>query len=71
MIENNLRTRNEFYIAPLYNLLINDGLKINTFPINKMYHMGTPDEMNYFINNLKYSLYTSYLDNSIIKSLNS
>jgi NDP-sugar pyrophosphorylase family protein len=51
MIKNNLRTRNEFYIAPLYNLLIEDNLKINTYPINKMYHMGTPDEMNYFINN--------------------
>ena len=51
MISDNLRTRNEFYIAPLYNLLIEDGLKINTYPINKMYHMGTPDEMNYFIEN--------------------
>ena len=51
MINQNLRTRNEFYIAPLYNLLIQDGLKINTYPIDKMYHMGTPDEVDHFINN--------------------
>lgn len=51
MVSKNIRTRNEFYIAPLYNLLINDGLKITTHPIDKMYHMGTPEEMNYFINN--------------------
>lgn len=48
MIENNIRTNNEFYVAPLYNLFIEDGAKITTIPIDKQYHMGTPEEMNYF-----------------------
>ena len=48
MIENNIRTNNEFYVAPLYNLFIEDGAKITTIPIDNQYHMGTPEEMNYF-----------------------
>ena len=30
MISRNLRTKNEFYISPLYNVLIEDGKKIVT-----------------------------------------
>ena len=33
MISKNIRSKNEFYVAPLYNLLISDGLKINTYPL--------------------------------------
>lgn len=49
MIEENIRSKNEFYVAPLYNLLIKDGLKINTQSINNQYHMGTPDELDFFM----------------------
>ena len=48
MIKNNIRTNGEFYVAPLYNLFIEDGAKITTIPIDKQYHMGTPEEMDYF-----------------------
>jgi dTDP-glucose pyrophosphorylase len=54
MIENNIRTRGEFYVCPLYNLLIEDGLKINTLEIDEMYHMGTPSELDEF--NKKYRI---------------
>lgn len=49
MIKQNLRTRNEFYVCPLYNLLIQDGLKIDTLPVDSMHLMGTPDELNNFL----------------------
>lgn len=48
MINENLHTNNEFYIAPLYNLLINDGLKIGLQEVEKMHLFGTPDELNFF-----------------------
>ena len=51
MISKNIRSKNEFYVAPLYNLLISDGLKINTYPITNKYHMGTPSELQEFIDN--------------------
>ena len=49
MIENNLTTKNEFYICPLYNLMIEDGLKINTVAVNKMHLMGTPSELDFYV----------------------
>jgi hypothetical protein len=49
MIDNNIRTRNEFYICPLYNLLIKDGLKINTQKVKDVYNMGTPSELGEFL----------------------
>ena len=51
LVNKNIRSKNEFYVAPLYNLLIQDGLKINTIPIKEQFHMGTPDELNYFLEN--------------------
>jgi len=48
MIEENIRTNGEFYIAPLYNLLINDGLKIKVREVDKMYVMGIPKELKFF-----------------------
>ena len=41
-------TRNEFYICPLYNLLIEEGHKVTTGSVDKMYIMGTPSELNFF-----------------------
>jgi len=52
MIENDIRTNNEFYIAPLYNLLINNGLKIITVPVEKMHVFGTPDEFRFYKKNV-------------------
>ena len=42
MIKRDLRT-NEFYISPLYNLLVEDGKKIRTEDVDKMHVFGTPD----------------------------
>ena len=52
MIDKNLRTKNEFYISPLYNLLIDDGKKIVTDSVEKMHIFGTPDEYNFYKENV-------------------
>lgn len=52
MIERDLRTKNEFYISPLYNLLIEDGKKIRTEPVDKMHVFGTPDEFHFYKDNV-------------------
>lgn len=53
MIAQNERVNNEFYVAPVYNKLINNGAKINYFNVGKerdgMYGLGIPDDLNYFL----------------------
>jgi dTDP-glucose pyrophosphorylase len=51
MIERNIRVKNEFYVAPLYNLFIEEGMKISIQPIDRLWSMGTPDEREYFLKN--------------------
>jgi HAD superfamily hydrolase (TIGR01509 family) len=51
MIQNNIRVNNEFYVAPVFNQAIADGKKITTFHINQMFGTGTPEDLNYFIEN--------------------
>ena len=52
MIERDIRQNNEFYISPLYNLLIEDGLKVVTKPVLKMHIFGTPEEYEFYKNNV-------------------
>ena len=52
MIAKDIRTKNEFYIAPLYNLLIDDGKKIVTSSVDKMHVFGTPDEFHFYKENV-------------------
>jgi dTDP-glucose pyrophosphorylase len=49
MIANNIKVNNEFYVAPVYNEAINDDKKIKIFDIPKMWGLGTPEDLNYFI----------------------
>ena len=55
MIELNLRVNNEFYVAPVYNMLIDDGKKIGFYNIGSldagMYGLGVPDDLNKFLAN--------------------
>ena len=53
MIEKDIRVNNEFYVCPVFNEAIEDGKKIRTFNINKMYGLGTPEDLKYFIENYK------------------
>jgi HAD superfamily hydrolase (TIGR01509 family) len=53
MIEKNIRTNNEFYTCPIFNEAIGDGKKIKTFNIEKMWGLGTPEDLNYYLENKK------------------
>ena len=48
MIDNNILVKNEFYIAPMYNLMIRDGLKITAANTEKMHVLGTPHQFEFF-----------------------
>lgn len=51
MIEKNIRVYNEFYVAPVYNEAIADNLKFMIYNVNKMWGLGTPEDLKYFIEN--------------------
>jgi dTDP-glucose pyrophosphorylase len=51
MIDKNIRTNNEFYVCPVYNEGIGDGKKFKTFNIEKMWGLGTPEDLKYYIEN--------------------
>jgi HAD superfamily hydrolase (TIGR01509 family) len=51
MIANNIRFNNEFYVCPVYNQAIKDGKKIKTFDISRMWGLGTPEDLKYFLDN--------------------
>lgn len=48
MISNEIMYKNEFYIAPMYNLMIRDGLKITAANTEKMHVLGTPHQFEFF-----------------------
>ena len=49
MIEKNIRVNNEFYICPVFNEAIEDGKKIRIKQIERMWGIGTPEDLNYFL----------------------
>ncbi len=49
MIQKNVRTNNEFYVCPVFNEAIQDGLKVKTFDITKMWGLGTPEDLKTFL----------------------
>jgi dTDP-glucose pyrophosphorylase len=49
MINKDIRTNNEFYIAPVYNEAISDGKKILPYFVDEMHGVGTPEDMNNYI----------------------
>jgi HAD superfamily hydrolase (TIGR01509 family) len=52
MIEKGIRSNNEFYVCPVFNQAIEHGLKIKTFNIEKMFGLGTPEDLNFYLQNL-------------------
>ena len=51
MINKDIRTNNEFYVCPVFNEAIGDNKKIKIFPIEKMWGLGTPEDLNRFLEN--------------------
>jgi len=53
MIQKDIRTNNEFYVCPVFNQAIEDGKKIRVKEIQKMWGIGTPEDLNYYLENNK------------------
>ena len=51
MIERDIRVNNEFYVAPVYNQAIEDGKEIRIFEADRMWGLGTPEDLEYYLNN--------------------
>jgi len=49
MIQKNIRVNNEFYVCPVFNEAILDDKKIKTFDIKEMWGLGTPEDLNYYL----------------------
>lgn len=53
MIAKNLRVNNEFYVAPVYNELIEDGARIAIYNVGRegagMYGLGIPSDLEQFL----------------------
>jgi hypothetical protein len=54
MISKNIRVNNEFYVCPVFNQAINDGKKIAISKVNRMYGLGTPEDLNNFLQTKTY-----------------
>lgn len=53
MIQKNLRIKNEFYIAPVYNELIAQGKTLIPFFVHKMHGVGTPEDLKNYLRNIR------------------
>lgn len=51
MISKNIRVNNEFYVCPVFNQAIEDGKKIRVKQIDRMWGIGTPEDLKYFLEN--------------------
>jgi beta-phosphoglucomutase-like phosphatase (HAD superfamily)/dTDP-glucose pyrophosphorylase len=51
MIAKKIRTNGEFYICPVFNEAIADGFKVRSMSINRMWGVGTPEDLNYYLAN--------------------
>ena len=49
MIAKNIRVNNEFYVCPVFNQAIEDGKKIKVKRVEKMWGIGTPEDLDYFL----------------------
>ena len=53
MIEKDIKVNNEFYVCPVFNEAIGDNKKISVFHAEKMWGLGTPEDLDYFNKNFK------------------
>ncbi len=53
MIDCNIRVNDEFYVCPVFNQAIEDGKRIKTFGIPKMWGLGTPEDLKHYLENYK------------------
>ena len=49
MIAKDIRSNGEFYVCPVFNEAIKDGKKIITVGVNKMWGIGTPEDLKVYL----------------------
>lgn len=49
MIAKNIRVNNEFYVCPVYNELFLEKKRVKIFRANKMWGLGTPEDLQIFL----------------------
>jgi dTDP-glucose pyrophosphorylase len=49
MISKQIKVNDEYYIAPVYNELIQDGKTLTPFYVHKMWGIGTPEDLNNYL----------------------
>jgi len=53
MIQKEIRVNGEFYVCPVFNQAIEDGKKIRNYGIKKMWGLGTPEDLKFFLENFE------------------
>lgn len=53
MIAKDIRYNGEFYVCPVYQQAVEEGLNVKIFEIEKMWGLGTPEDLNRFLDNEK------------------
>lgn len=53
MIEKNIRVNNEFYVCPVFNEAIADGKKFRVKNIDRMWGLGTPEDLRHYLEHHK------------------
>jgi len=51
MVRKDIRTNKEFYVCPVYNEMILEGMRIKPYKIDaaQMHGLGTPEDLNIFL----------------------
>ena len=55
MIKKKITTHDQYFICPIYNELIAEGMKIRKYDIEKVWSFAVPEELDYFLKNFKQS----------------
>ena len=50
MIQKDIRVNNEFYVCPVFNEAISDNKKVLNYNIDKMWGLGTPEDLMVYLN---------------------
>jgi HAD superfamily hydrolase (TIGR01509 family) len=51
MIKKNKRYNDEFYVCPVFNEAIEDGKEVRVYMAEKMWGLGTPEDLKYYLDN--------------------
>jgi len=53
MIEKDVRVNSEFYVCPVFNEAIADGKNVRIKEVERMWGLGTPEDLRYYLENYK------------------